>query len=314
MEQISNEIRVGYADRALNGLLGKIGSERRPFERRFSQGEDFFLHLDGTLTVPHFNIHHDVRRQEPSPEYTTALADVVAQIANHAPQVLKGLTSYFDPAEIFRPSFYRIYGIGEALYLYMLRVDLTMRAAECAVIERGTNDVTPSYSTRHLFLEGTIIPLEELVMVDEEVKGFRIRQTISQTWIGEYGRGYFQQGIWMDADLTKFFSRLFLPARKKTYPYYPFQCRYKTVCQSVIGLDPDGRASAVPLLHRSLEFLLPEVDRIQMEMKKGSFSEELDIYKELKGRIPADWYEAWQAIKVEVYLNESEMREFRVEG
>jgi hypothetical protein len=314
VEQTSNEIRVGYADAGLNGQLGAIGSERRPFERRFSQGEDFFLHLDGTLVIPHFNIHHDVRTPEPSADYMSALRAITTQIVDHAPQVLKGLSYFFDPAEIFRPCFYKVYGIGSSYYLYMLRLDLTMRAAECTVIERGTNDMTPSYSTRHLFLEATIIPLEELVLRDEKPKGFRIRQTISQTWIGEYGRGYFQQGIWMDADLTKFFSKLFLPARKKTYPYYPFQCRYKTVCQSVIGLDPEARASAVPLLHRSLEFLLPEVDRIQVEMKKESFSEDLSIYKELKGRIPGEWYEPWEAVKVEVYLNDSDMREFRIEG
>jgi hypothetical protein len=244
----------------------------------------------------------------------SAFKAVAAQIVNHAPQVLKGLTYFFDPAEIFRPCFYHVYGIGDSIYLYMLRIDLMMRAAESTVIERGTNDMTPAYSTRHLFLEATIIPVEELVLIGEKVKGFRIRQTISQTWIGEFGRGYFQQGIWMDADLTKFFSRLFLPARKKTYPYYPYQCRHKTVCQSVIGLDPEARTSAVPLLHRSLEFLLPEMERIQREMKNASFSEELDIYKELKDRIPGDWYEVWQGVSVDVYLNDSDMREFRIEG
>jgi hypothetical protein len=314
VEQISNEIRVGYSDQALNELLGAIGSERRPFERRFSQGEDFFLHLDGTLSVPHFQIHHDVRTREPSEEYMSALRAVAAQIAALAPQVLKGLAYFFDPAEIFRPCFYRVYSVDESQYLYMLRIDLVMRAAECTVIERGTNDQTPSYSTRHLFLDATVIPLEGLVTDGEKVKGFRIRQTISQTWIGEFGRGYFQQGIWMDADLTKFFSRLFLPVAKKTYPYYPFQCRYKTVCESTIGLDPEGRASAVPLLHRSLKFLLPQMDRIQGQMKNAAFSEDLDIYKELKEQIPRDWYESWQGFKVEAYLNDSDMREFRVEG
>jgi hypothetical protein len=314
VEQISNELQVGYSDQALNGLLAAIGNEKRPFERRFSQSEDFFLHLDGTLNVPHFQIHHDVRKMEPSAEYMSALRAVTVQIVDHAPQVLKGLTYYFDPAEIFRPCFFRVYGIGDFFYLYMLRIDLVMRPSECTVVERGTNDLTPSYTTRHLFTEASVIPLEKVVIVDEKPKGFRIRQTISQTWIGEFGRGYFQQGIWMDADLTKFFSKLFLPARKKTYPYYPFQCRYKTVCQSMIGLDPEARASAVPLLHRSLEFLVPELDRIQGQMKNSTFSEEMDIFKELKGRIPEEWYEAWQGFKVEVYLNDSDMREFRIEG
>ncbi|MGO9310310.1 MAG: hypothetical protein ACLQDL_14990 [Spirochaetia bacterium] len=314
MEQISNEIRVGYADQALNGLLKSIGGERRPFDRRFSQGEDFFINLESPLTVPHFQIHHDVRQPEPSAAYLSSLTAVTEQIVQRAPQVLKGLTYFFDPAEILRPCFYHVYRVGDELFLYMLRVDLMMRAAEGTVVERGTNDTTPAYSSRHLFLEATLIPLEEVLRQGEKVQGFHIRQTISQTWIGEFGRGYFQQGIWMDADLTKFFSKLFLPAEKKTYPYYPYLCRYKTVCQSVIGLDPDARAAAVPLLHRSLEFLLPEMDQIQAEMKNAAFSEQMEIYRKLKGRIPPGWYEAWQDIHVDVYLNESDMREFRVEG
>jgi hypothetical protein len=314
VEQISNEIQVGYADLGVNGLLGAIGAEQRPFDRRFSQSEDFFLHLDEPLSIPHFRIHHDVRHAEPSTEYVAALRTVTAQLARRAPQVLKGLTYFFDPAEILRPSFYHIYCIGESLFLYMLRVDLMMRATESRVIERGTNDLTPAFATNHLFLEASIIPLDEVVRHGDRVKGFRIRQTISQTWIGEFGRGYFQQGIWMDADLTKFFSRLFLPPNKKTYPYYPYQCRYKTVCQSVIGLDPDSRAMAVPLLRRSLDFLLPEMERIQAEMKNTAFTEQMQIFQELKGRIPPDWYEAWAPVRVEGYLNESEMREFRIEG
>ena len=313
MEQISNEIRVGYSDVGLNGLLSSIGGEKRAFDRRFSQGEDFFLHLDEALTIPHFQIHHDVRQPEPSAEYMSDLATVAEQIAQRAPQVLKGLTYVFDPAEVLRPGFYHVYRLGESLFLYMLRVDLMMRPAEGRVIERGTNDLTPAYSSNHLFLEASIIPLEEVLRKGDRVCGFRVKQTISQTWIGEFGRGYFQQGIWMDADLTKFFSKLFLPANKKTYPYYPYQCRHKTICESVIGLDPVSRGRAVPLLKRSLDFLLPEMERIQAEIKNATFTEQMEIFRELKGRIPPEWYEAWARIRVEVYLNESEMREFRVE-
>lgn len=314
MEQIANEIRVGHADPGLNGLLKAIGEEQRPFDRRFSQGEDFFLHLEEPLTVPHFQIHHDVRVPEPSPAYLASLATVIEQVIQRAPQILKGLTYFFDPAEILRPCFYHVYRIEESLFLYMMRADLVMRPSEGTVIERGTNDMTPSYSTRQLFLEATVIPLSEVVRVEDRVRSFRVRQTISQTWIGEFGRGYFQQGIWMDADLTKFFSRLFLPADKKIYPYYPFQCRYKTVCESIISLDPEGRAGAVPVLYRALDFLGPSMERIQEEIKNSSFSEELEIYRDLKGRIPQGWYEAWQRIKVERYLNEAEMKEYRIEG
>lgn len=314
MEQIANEIRVGHADPGLNGLLKAIGEEQRPFDRRFSQGEDFFLHLAEPLTIPHFQIHHDVRVPEPSPAYLASLSAVIGQVIQRAPQILKGLTYFFDPAEILRPCFYHVYRIEESLFLYMMRMDLAMRPSEATVIERGTNDLTASYSSRQLFVEATVIPLSEVVRNGDRVRSFRVKQTISQTWIGEFGRGYFQQGIWMDADLTKFFSRLFLPADKKTYPYYPFQCKYKTVCESVISLDPEGRARAVPFLHRALQFLGPSMERIQEEIKNSSFSEELGIYRDLKGQVPQSWYEAWQRIKVERYLNEAEMKEYRIEG
>jgi hypothetical protein len=313
VEQISNEIRVGFADQRINGLLESIGSEQRPYQRHFSQGEDFFLHLDGSLTVPHFQIHHDVRLREPSPEYAANLTTVTAQVARLAPQLLKDLTYFFDPAEIMRPCFYHVYRVDENLYLYLLRVDLMMRATESTVQERGTNDLTPEYVTRRLFLEPTIIPLEDVVLEDGKVTGFRIRQTISQTWIGEFGRGYFQQGIWMDADLTKFFSKLFLPAGRKTYPYYPYLCKYKTVCQSIIGLGPEQRAAAAPLLHRSLGFLLPAMEKIQAEMEHETFSEQMPVYLELKQAVPADWYEAWSNLRVQSYLNESDMKEFRID-
>jgi hypothetical protein len=313
VEQISSEIRVGYSDRETNALLAAVADEQRPFSRHFNQSEDFFLLLEDAYTVPHLPIHHDVRLSEPTPGYAAALRGVVSQVARLAPQALKDLAYFFDPSEILRPCFYHLYRVEESLYLYLLRVDLAMRATEATVIERGTNDTTPHYSSKKLFLEPTVIPLEEAVREDGKVAGFRIRQTISQTWIGEYGRGYFQQGIWMDADLTKFFSRLFLPAGRKTYPYYPYLCRYKTVCQSVIDLSMKGRAAMIPALHRGLSFLLPAMERIQAEMRHGSFSEELNVFRELKGRVPGSWYAPWENLRITSYLNDQDMKEYLIE-
>ena len=313
MEQISSEIRVGYSDRETNALLATVADEQRPFSRHFNQSEDFFLLLEDAYTVPHLPIHHNVRLREPTPGYAAALRSVISQVIRRAPQALKDLAYFFDPSEILRPCFYHLYRVEESLYLYLLRIDLAMRATEATVIERGTNDTTPHYSSKRLFLEPTVIPLEEAVREDGKVVGFRIRQTISQTWIGEYGRGYFQQGIWMDADLTKFFSRLFLPAGRKTYPYYPYLCKYKTVCQSVIDLSTKGRAAMIPALHRGLSFLLPAMERIQAEMRHGSFSEELDVFRELKGRVPGSWYAPWENLRIQSYLNDQDTKEYLIE-
>jgi hypothetical protein len=308
VEQISNGIGVGYSDRHINAILEAIGRDPRPSTRHFSQGEELFLKLEEEFTVPHFPIHHDVRRAEPSAGYLGALSEVVEQAARLAPQALKDLTYFFDPAEILRPCFYKLYRIEDSSYLYLLRMDLAMKGSDSAVVRRGTNDTTAMYRSRKLFLENTVIPLSD-VLRDE----FRVRQTISQTWIGEFGRGYFQQGIWMDLDLTRFFSRLFLPVGRRTYPFYPFLCKYKTVCGSVIDLSPEGRTATMPCLHRAIGFLLPAMEAIQSEMRHGGFTEDMKIFRDLKARVPEAWYAPWEGIHVESYLNESEMKEFRVE-
>ncbi|HEY9595298.1 MAG TPA: hypothetical protein VHE79_12535, partial [Spirochaetia bacterium] len=254
------------------------------------------------------------RIPQPEAEYTAALRSVMESLVGRAPQVFRGLAYFFDPAEILRPCFYRVYRVEDSYYLYLLRIDLIARPTDTEIVERGTNDLTPQYRTNRLFLEPTVIPLDGVTRAADRVAGFHIRQTISQTWIGEFGRGYFQQGIWMDADLTRFFSKLFLPAGKRVYPYFPYLCKYKTVCQSLIRLAPDDRAAAVPQLHRSLRFLTPAMERIQAEIKNQSFSEQLPSFRELKSNVPDSWYESWKGITVEAYLNAAEMKEYRIEG
>jgi hypothetical protein len=314
VEQISDEIRIGYSDKGINALLDSIDERVGGFSRHFSQSEEFFVLLEDEFAVPHFPIHHDVRVTQPDQEYLEKLHSVLARIAELAPQLLKELVYFFDPAETLRPSFFKIYRVEESYYLYLLRIDLMMRPSMGTVIERGTNDTTPHYRTRKLFMESVIIPLEDVIRDDGKVKAFKIKQSISQSWIGEQGRGYFVQGIWMDQDLTKFFSKLFLPDGMRTYPFFPYLCKYKTVCQSVINLNPEGRKSTIPYFHRAMQFLAPLLEKIQAVMKNASFSEDNPFFRELKSKVPEKWFEAWKNIRVETYLNESDMREFRVEG
>jgi len=311
--EISNEIRASYSDPAMDALLGGVGDEQRPLTRHFTQSEEFFLKLEEELTVPQFSIHHDVRQPRPSPAYLASLLEVTGQVARLAPQVLKGLSWFFDPTEILRPGFYRLATCEGRPYLCLLRIDLVMRPSEATVIARGTNDTTPQYRSRRLFLESTVIPLAEAAEENGPARAFRVRQTISQTWIGEQGRGYFVQGIWMDADLTRFFSKLLLPPKRSTYPYYPYQCRYKTVCHSSIRFSPRARAESVPALHRCLGLLVPVMDRIEEAMKGTQFSEQMELFQELKRMVPASWYEEWESFRVEAYLNESEKKEFRID-
>jgi hypothetical protein len=297
----------------MDALLAGVGDEQRPFTRHFNQSEEFFLKLEGEYTIPQFSIHHDVRLPRPSSLYLASLLKVTEQVTRLAPQVLKGLSYFFDPAEILRPGFYRLSTFEGRPYLSLVRIDLVMRPSESVVTVRGTNDITPQYRSNRLFLESTVIPLAEVAQESGQVQTFRVRQTISQTWIGEQGRGYFVQGIWMDADLTKFFSRLLLPPGRTTYPYYPYQCKYKTVCHSSIRFSPQARSESVPALHRSLTLLVPVMDRIEEKMKGARFSEQMEVFQELKRMVPPAWYEEWDTFRVESYLNESEKKEFRIE-
>ena len=313
MEQISNEIRIRYSDAAINAVLEAIGEETRNVSRHFNQNEDFFLQLDGEYSVPHIPIHHDVRLSVPDHEYLSTMQGITQEIAKLAPQVLKDLIYFFDPTDILKPCFFQVYQAEGSYYLYLLRMDLMMRASDATVRERGTNDVTPWYTSRRLFLEDTIVPLQEIVRDSRTMTSFRIRESISETWIGEQDRGYYVHGIWMDGDLTKFFTRLFLPPTARTYPYYPYLCKYRTVCGCIVTLSPEGRAKAIPLVHQAIEFLLPHMEEIQTEMKDNRFSERLRCFRELKLKVPTQWYEPWLGLRVEAYLNQADMREFKVE-
>ena len=304
---------MAHSNQEINVLLEGIPDKKVACSRHYSQDEDFFLRLDDEYSVPHFPIHHDVRVSEPNQEYIKKLKDVLARIATLAPQVLKDTVYFFDPAEIFRPCFFKIFRLDGDYYLYLMRMDLTMKPQAAIIIERGTNDMSASFRSKRLFVEALMIPLADVVRVDGRVKSFTVKQTISQTWIGEQGRGYFVQGIWMDMDLTKFFSKLFLPAGAKNYPFYPYQCKYKTICHAVLDLTPEGRKNAVPNIHRAVRFLAPIMERIQASMKNGGFTEDMPVFRELKPKVPEAWYETWKDMRIEPYLNEADMREFRVE-
>jgi hypothetical protein len=309
----TNEIRADVTDRALNALLAGARGEARSLSRHFNQTEEFFVRTEAEYAVPQLSIHHDVRRPRPDPVYLTRLGEVLAQLLKLAPQLWQGLTYLFDPAEVLRPSFFQLYGLGGRQYVYLLRLDLAYRPQAHRVLVRGDNDLSPAYSTRELYLESCFIPLERVEAEDSRPRSLRVDQAISSTWVGETGRGYFVQGIWMDNDLTRFFSRLLLPAGKRTYPFYPYLCRYKTLCQNVIRFSALEREAALPFLDRAYAFLKPVMDRVEFALKGKEFSEEHPVFRELKAQVPASWYQPWEALKVEAYLNEQDLKEYRLD-
>ena len=311
----SSEIELAASDTTINELLGRTpGGEEvaAAATSHFDQAEEFFIKLPQPVEVPAFAIHHDVRQRRPSRDYQQNLRRVVEQITEVVPSLLSGLTYLFDPADTLHPAFFQHYRLQGSDYLYLVKLSLRHRGRDIEVIERGTNDLTPRYRTGQLHLEPALIPLDSVNREGDRFRSFTIRRTISQTWMGERGRGYFVQGIWMDDDLTKFFSRLLLPEGVRTYPYYPYVCKYRTVCLRLVDIQAASQERALPVLHQVVEFLEPEMEQIQSSLRRTSFSEELPIYRELRSRTPDEWLDVWSRLTVRHYLNEQEMKEFQV--
>jgi len=314
VEEISNEIRLSYTDRPINDLLAGARDGSGSFTRHFNQQEALFLRLGEEYEVPRLPVHHDVRQPRPDAAYLDRLREILGQLIRLASPVFHELTYLFDPREILRPAFFKLYRVEESTYLYLLQIDLMFHPNEHRALEKGDNDRTPRYATRQLFLDAQLIPLGQVATEEGRIRAFTVRQLISDTWIGEVGRGYFQQGIWMDNELTRFFTRLFLPAGKRVYPFYPFLCKYKTLCQNLIQLSAEGRREKLPYMHRAIRFLTPVMGQIETSMREGTFSESNPTFQELRQRIPAEWTDVWKGIEIEAYLNAEEMKEYRVDG
>ncbi len=313
MEQLANYIELHYTNPEINFLISHAHKKVTNYTKHFNQTEEFFLKLNAAYTVPHFPIHHNILEKEPDSNYMLNLKAVVTQASRLLPDVFDGLSYWFDAEEIHKPLFYKLYQYDKANFLYLLRLDLSFRHNAHEVIEKGDNDITPFYRTRHLFLDAHIIPIEEVVEEFGHIVGFKIKQLISQTWIGERGRGYFAQGIWMDDDLTKYFSRLMLPHAKNLYPFYPYVCKYKTVCQNVISLSSEARARRLAGFLKAINFLNPHISNIQQDLLDAHFSEQHPHFQFLKDQVPQELYADWQNADIRVYLDEHGMREFIIE-
>jgi hypothetical protein len=315
MDELLNEIRVVYPDAEINTVLASIPEHARgvPCAVRYNHSEELFLELGAPFNVPRFPIHHDVHSDVPGAPYAYALRDLVRQLADILPDVFRGLTYYFDPSEPLKPRFYRLYKVENSVYLFLFKIDLVFRHFQGEVIEAGTNDVTPAFLTRRLFVESEFIPLEAVMWELGKARAFRVRQLISNTWIGETGRGYLLHGIWMDNDLSKFFSKIVLPDGARTYPYYPLFCKYKTVCAEAVPPGAERRKRILPLLHRVIGFLTPEMERIQDSLKEPGFSETMPDFVEIRNRVPPSWREILKGVSMRSYLNDRDMKEYALE-
>lgn len=299
-------------DEEIDALLRREQPPGTAYTRHFNQSEDFFLKLDTPFEVPSFSIHHDVREHTPAGRYREALRNFVDSIQKLVPGVFQELRYAFDPTEILRPVFYKLFRADGQVYLFHIRIDLVFRPQLHEIVKKGTNDTTPVYRTNQLTMEVSVVPIREVQQSDTGTPLFVVDQMISDTWIGETGRGYFVQGIWIDADLTKFFSKLILPRGKRVYPYYPFNSKFRTICHTPVTLEATNRGATIPVLHRVRGFLAPHVERIQSILREEAFSESLPLFEEIKATVPAELEKPWETLSMKVYLNDEDMKEFEV--
>jgi hypothetical protein len=54
------------------------------------------------------------------------------------------------------------------------------------------------------------------------------------------------------------------------------------------------------------------MNQIETAMRNVDFSEDNETFLQLKQRVPDSWYDIWNPLVVERYLNEQDMREFRI--
>ncbi|MFP4179274.1 MAG: hypothetical protein ACLFSA_04400 [Spirochaetaceae bacterium] len=315
MDKLLCEIPVTFTDGKINTLLKQdtASGDSPDYSRHFTQNEEFFLSLSSDFRVPQFPIHHDIEKSRPDAQYLDSLHYFLEQVVPLAPPLFKGLTYFFNPTDTMRPGFYQIYKIKDRLFLYLLQLDISFRTHYGKIVEKGGNDKTHTYTTQQLFIDNDLIPLETYKESDGRIRSFVIEQLLTQTWVGEQGKGYFIQGIWIDRELTKFFSKLFLPKGKRTYPYYPFPCKHRTLCHSVLNFDSEGRKRHLSYLYRARDFLLPYFEDIQDTLKDKEFSEELPLFKKIKKEVPERWNTVWESLTVKAYLNDQDMKEFAVD-
>ena len=316
MKTTLTNIAISYTNKQIDDIIA-VESKKDSYTNHFNQNEEFFIKLETYFTVPHFPIHHDSSKTSPEKTYMDALEKLMIQIIPHTSSIFSNLKYYFDQTEIFHPCFYQVYKYKEQLYLYLVRLDLLFKPSDGTIVESGSNDVTNTYKTRHLFLESNLIPITGYSSKKGKISGFNIEQIISETWMGESegGRGgyYHTTGIWMDLELTKYLSKLFLPEGKKIYPYYPFTCKYRTVCHTLADLTNNGRKKHLLYLHLARTFILPLIENIQEELKNENFNTNLPTFQKMHQQIPDFWNNVWENLNIKTYLNNKDMKEFLVE-
>lgn len=315
MEQgvnITGDIPVNLRDPRIDALIRARDHQVRDFAIHFDQAEDMFLVLQDTYEVPRLPLNHDFRSSRPPDGYREILAQVIARLTELAPQVFDGTTYFYDNSNLFRPGFFQLYSYRRQAFAYIVRIDLQFRTRKHEAMEQRDNATSPRYRSRNLYLEADMVPIQLSEDPGDDIRTLQVEQIVSSTWAGERGWGRHREGIWIDRDLAQFFSRLFVPTRRRIHPWYPFSCKYKSISQTVIDMDRAQRRSNLTLLQHARAFVRPHMKRIEKALKESGFSPDMEDFKALKADVPSWWKDQFRGVQVERFLNDHGDVEFRI--
>ncbi len=294
------------SDRLESLSASLIGSHDPPGTTlHFTEDEERFIRLPASIHVPPFPIHHDVRQREPDDDYIERLCYVVDQLVKWVPELFAQLRFDFDPARTLRPSFSRPVDDAPMPARLIIYMDLAAHPGHADRISPTNNDYTSDYRSRDVFLELDLVPTG--------ADGMQPRQLINETWIGERGRGYFAQGIWMDRDLTRFLSALVEPAEHPLYPYYPFSCRFRSVAHAPPRWSGGELPRAVRRLSEVLAVVTPSLRDIESVLRDTPFSRELTLFRSLRDAIPEWVHRSFTALRTRAYLTDDDRKEYVLE-
>lgn len=311
MSYIGHELPLYNDIDAVTAFLKQADNRIPEYTRHYNQSEEFFITLQHSIEIPGMPYHHDVASMQPDHDLAQRLVSAVSNCISSLPGLFCGLQHFFMPTEPHKPAFYRVHKIDNRCFLYLLKLDFSYRPMIHSPLESSGNDYSPAYTTNRLHLEADLIPLQE---VKAGVLGLTAvpDQVVSDTWIGEMGRGYFLHGIWIDSDLTKFFTKLLLKRNSHTYPYYPITCKYQSITGSIIDLSNKIDTQLLPTFRLITDFIKRNIATIQSTVREHKFTDELIEFRELYDQIPESWRSLWANIEIITYLNDQNQKEYLI--
>lgn len=271
----------------------------------FDEEERCFFRVPVAVPVPSFPVHHDLNDTVPSTDYTRRLTSVLNELTAQVPELFVDTRICFDPARVLQPIFQRLLSTNEPQVALRVQLDLRAHPQHDRIVRNAGNDYTAEYETRDIYADVEIVPVEE-----DRVS---VRQLLSPTWIGERGHGHMAQGIWIDRDLTRFFTALVEPSPARLYPYYPFSSRFRSLTHRPPSWKHEDIALSVKRYQQMSTVLVPALPDIETTFRAESFSRALPLIGELSGSIPAWIRDSFEGMHCRRSLTAEGLMEYTLE-